>query len=101
MLGRLLRETVCANVKTPEKLAANVGNDDATVRILTLGVRGHLDVIDKREVHETTLIGIHGSQGDLPLLTLRTGGSGTRDAHDLLLATALVALDVEMSTTIG
>jgi hypothetical protein len=54
----------------------------------------YLNIINERKVDQTTLIGVHGREGDLTLLTLRPGRSRSRDAHDLLLAAALIPLDV-------
>lgn len=75
-------------------LHADIGDDDTTLGILALGVRRHVNVIEKREMHDTTLIRIHGSKRNSTMLALRAGGSTMGKVDELVLATALVSLDV-------
>lgn len=71
----------------------NCGNDNPTIRILTLGVSGNGVIVDKSKVNKPTLIGIHGSHSNSTLLaSLRSGGLGK--TLNLRLPAGLIALNI-------
>lgn len=71
----------------------NCGNDNPTIRILTLGVGGDSVIVDKSKVNKPTLIGIHGSHSNSTLLaSLRSGGLGK--TLNLRLPAGLIALNI-------
>lgn len=71
----------------------NCGNDNPTIRILTLGVSGNGVIVNKSKVNKPTLIGVHGSHGNSTLLaSLRSGGPGK--TLNLRLPARLIALDI-------
>ena len=71
----------------------NCGNDNPTIRILTLGVSGNGVIVNKSKVNKPTLIGVHGSHGNSTLLaSLRSGGLGK--TLNLRLPAGLIALNI-------
>ena len=71
------------------------GRDNhVTIGVLTLRVSHNALIISKSQMNETTLIGIHGSKGDLTVTTLGARSRRERKLLNLLPATVLVSLDI-------
>jgi len=70
------------------------GDNNATVRVLALGVRGHAIIIDQGEVDDPTLIGVHRSQ-DNTALSASSLSRGKSDVAKLLPTARFIALDVD------
>ena len=71
-----------------------VGNNYPALRLVPLGMRSHLVVINESQVHYTAVIGIHGSHRNAPMLLLRPRGRRTSELSKLFTAAALIALDI-------
>ena len=51
-------------------------------------------IIAKRDMHQTTLVGTHRRKSNRPMLTHGTGGSRVGHRSNLIIATALITLDI-------
>ena len=65
------------------------------IRIRALGMRVNGIVAAKGNVNQTTLIGIHGRQGNTLMSADGALGSGLGHGSDLVLSAALITLDVD------
>ena len=71
----------------------NCGNNNPTIRILTLGMGGNGVIVDKGKVNKPTLIGIHGSHSNSALLASLRSSSPSKTLN-LRLPAGLIALDI-------
>ena len=71
-----------------------VGNNYPALRLVPLGMRSHLVVINKRQVYYAAVIGIHGSHRNASMLLLRPRRGRTSKLRELLTTAALISLDI-------
>lgn len=71
----------------------NCGNNNPTIRVLTLRVSGDGVIIDKGKVNKPTLIGVHGSHSNSTLLACLRSGSPSKTLN-LRLPARLIALNI-------
>ena len=73
---------------------SNSRDDNVPLGLLALRVSDDLRIIPQCDVNQATLVGIHRSEGYLPASLLGSCSGGACNVHELALAAALVALDV-------
>lgn len=71
----------------------NCGNNNPTIRVLTLRVGGNGVIVDKGKVNKPALISVHGSHGNSSLLASLRSSSPSKTLN-LRLPAGLIALDI-------